>query len=346
MTTTPPDGSDLDATRRDMDDRVVSRFLWVAVFGPALIGLVALVAQLLVMGQVPDPAAIHWGAGGQPDGYANPVWYLLLTVILAAGVPVAMGLFAFRGLRRGDRGPMYRFIGAFAFGFAVYSALVMTASLAIQAGLSSAQDAGSVLPWLLGALAVGLGAGAVAWFIQPAQRDFSSTRRSVTAGSAPPGLDAVWRRTIMLPKPVMVVLGLAVVLVASAAITTWLTGERLVAVILTVLTAVIAVLAVVTAIMHVRVDAAGLAVTAALGWPRFGVSIDDVESVAVSRINPIGDFGGWGLRGRPGKFGIIMRTGDAIVVTRRNGHEFVVTVDDADSGAALLAGFAASATRG
>ena len=184
------------------------------------------------------------------------MWYLLLTVILAAGVPVAMGLFAFRGLRRGDRGPMYRFIGAFAFGFAVYSALVMTASLAIQAGLSSAQDAGSVLPWLLGALAVGLGAGAVAWFVQPAQRDFSSTRRSVTAdpGAARPNAVVADHHAAEAGDGG----AKAVVLVASAAITTWLTGERLVvAVILTVLTAVIAVLAVVTAIGDVRVDAAG-----------------------------------------------------------------------------------------
>lgn len=50
-----------------------------------------------------------------------------------------------------------------------------------------------------------------------------------------------------------------------------------------------------------------------------------------------GEFGGWGLRlSVDRRFGVVLRAGEAIEVTRANGKRFVVTVDDAGTGAALL----------
>ncbi|GAA3029785.1 hypothetical protein GCM10020000_03060 [Streptomyces olivoverticillatus] len=48
------------------------------------------------------------------------------------------------------------------------------------------------------------------------------------------------------------------------------------------------------------------------------------------------DFGGWGYRARPGASGIVLRSGDAISARLTTGSEFVVTVDDAATAAALL----------
>ena len=51
----------------------------------------------------------------------------------------------------------------------------------------------------------------------------------------------------------------------------------------------------------------------------------------------MGEFGGWGLRlSVEGRFGVVLRQGEAIEVTRANGRRFLVTVDDAATGAALL----------
>ena len=58
----------------------------------------------------------------------------------------------------------------------------------------------------------------------------------------------------------------------------------------------------------------------------------------------MGEFGGWGLRWAPGGgFGVVLRSGPGIRITRTNGKTFSVTVDDAEAGAALLTALAARA---
>ena len=64
------------------------------------------------------------------------------------------------------------------------------------------------------------------------------------------------------------------------------------------------------------------------------LAIDRVEAV---QVNPMGEFGGWGLRWAPGGgFGVVLRSGPGIRVRRTGGKVFTVTVDDAATGAALL----------
>jgi len=53
-------------------------------------------------------------------------------------------------------------------------------------------------------------------------------------------------------------------------------------------------------------------------------------------VDPMGQFGGWGLRWGPAGFGVVLRTGEGIEVRRRSGKTLTVTVDDAATGAALL----------
>ena len=86
---------------------------------------------------------------------------------------------------------------------------------------------------------------------------------------------------------------------------------------------------------------AGLRVRSIAGLPRFSVALADVEGVAVVRVDPTAEFGGWGFRlGLDGRFGIVLRAGDAIQVERRRGRTLVVTVDDAATGAGLLSALA------
>ena len=106
---------------------------------------------------------------------------------------------------------------------------------------------------------------------------------------------------------------------------------------LTVLTTVAVA---VTLAFRVRIDDAGLHVTSIAGWPRFTVPIDDVASVQLTQVSPTADFGGFGIRRRGKATGVIVRRGPAIAVIRCSGRGFVVTVDDAEAGAALLAALA------
>lgn len=55
-------------------------------------------------------------------------------------------------------------------------------------------------------------------------------------------------------------------------------------------------------------------------------------------VSPMGDFRWLGPAVVPGggRFGVVLRTGPGIRVTRTNGEAFTVTTDDAETGAALL----------
>jgi hypothetical protein len=87
---------------------------------------------------------------------------------------------------------------------------------------------------------------------------------------------------------------------------------------------------------HVTVDRRGLTVSLGpFGWPRVRVPADDVAEVTVAEISPM-QFGGWGYRIVPGGSGVILRAGEALIVTRRSGRRFTVTVDNADTAAGLL----------
>jgi hypothetical protein len=65
-----------------------------------------------------------------------------------------------------------------------------------------------------------------------------------------------------------------------------------------------------------------------------------VVDAGVAQVNGFAEFGGWGIRQRPGALGIILRNGESLQVTRRNGRRLVITVDDAETAAALLMAFA------
>ncbi|MFD3663909.1 hypothetical protein ACFWVF_25555 [Streptomyces sp. NPDC058659] len=89
--------------------------------------------------------------------------------------------------------------------------------------------------------------------------------------------------------------------------------------------------------VRVTVDRHGLTVRSALlPRPRVRVPLDAVEGASVREIDAAADFGGWGYRVRAHRTGVVLRSGEALVVQKENGREFAVTVPDARTAAALL----------
>ena len=88
-------------------------------------------------------------------------------------------------------------------------------------------------------------------------------------------------------------------------------------------------------VYHVRVDAIGLTIRSAAGWPRTRVPADEVVSTSVAEVNPA-QWGGWGWRGAGREVGVITRGGEALRVERTGGRTLTITCDDAAAGAALL----------
>jgi hypothetical protein len=67
------------------------------------------------------------------------------------------------------------------------------------------------------------------------------------------------------------------------------------------------------------------------------IPLDEVLGAEQVTVSPFHEFGGWGYRvGRGGRVGVVLRAGVGLQVARTGGRSFVVTVDDAATGAALL----------
>ena len=93
--------------------------------------------------------------------------------------------------------------------------------------------------------------------------------------------------------------------------------------------------------IKVTVDVRGLQIRyGVLPRPVTSGPLDDIRRAERIDLAPL-QWGGWGYRGSRKAFGraaVVLRGGDAIKLQLTDGGEFAVTVDDAATGAALLAG--------
>ncbi|MFD4315845.1 DUF1648 domain-containing protein [Streptomyces sp. NPDC058548] len=92
--------------------------------------------------------------------------------------------------------------------------------------------------------------------------------------------------------------------------------------------------------VRVTVDRRGVTVRPSfVSRPRVRVPLDEVAGASVRELDTaavLADYGGWGYRVRAGRTGVVLHSGEALVVRRDNGREFAVTVRDARTAAALL----------
>jgi hypothetical protein len=92
--------------------------------------------------------------------------------------------------------------------------------------------------------------------------------------------------------------------------------------------------------IRVSVDARGLRIRyGLLPWPVTSVPLGDIRRAERIDLRPL-EWGGWGYRGSRKVFAraaVVLRGGDAIKLQLTDGSKFAVTVDDAATGAALLA---------
>ena len=325
-----------DSTTRP--DRTRRRFVLAAVWLPVILVALGVAVQLVLLPQVPATIAVHWNAAGEANGFA-PAWTQpLLTVALGLGIPLLIALTSLPGLRRGDRGVTYRLMGATAAAISALVTVALTWTFAMQAGLDSGADAPTVWAALAASLVAAAAVGVIAWSVQPAEPATDASTPPATPLALAANERAVWMRSTAMVPGAAIAIVVAVLAIGVGAVVAWVAGAApAVAWGLTGLTLLLLLLAATTLAFRVRVDDSGLHVDSVLGIPRFHVPLADVASAASVHVEPMGEFGGWGLRLSTGRrFGVVLRTGDAIEVTRRSGKRFVVTVDDAETGAALL----------
>ncbi|MEU5050432.1 DUF1648 domain-containing protein [Streptomyces sp. NPDC021096] len=287
--------------------------------------------------RLPDPMATHFSGAGHADGYTalDSFPYVALALLL---VPAAV----FAGLAYGIGQGRTRALVAFGYGLAGLLGYLLCALVLdnARAGAGGAGDEVRLELWRLGAaVAVGAAAGGLGWLL--AGRDAPPAREPEASGSAAPRLElregeaVTWTRSIGSRSLRVAGLALALPGAGLGLLAGWGAGVGLF---------IGGLVTFAFSAARVTVDRHGL--TAHLPWlprPRLRVPLARIESVTSRHIDALADLGGWGYRVVPGRSGLVLRSGDALVARLTTGSEFVVTVDDAATAAALLDALAARA---
>ncbi|GHC53767.1 DUF1648 domain-containing protein [Streptomyces cinnamoneus] len=286
--------------------------------------------------RLPDPMATHFSGAGRADGYTalGSFPYTALALLL---VPTVL----FTALAYGMRGGRTRALVALGYALAGLLGYLLCA-LVLDNARAGTDGAGARLElWELGvALAVAAAAGGLGWLLAgpdatPAREPAAvvAPRLELRDGEAVTWTRSIASRPLRLAGLALVLPGTAVGLLAG-----WGAGVGLV---------VGGLVVCAFSAARVTVDRHGL--TTSLPWlprPRLRIPLDRIETATSRPVDPLADLGGWGYRVVPGRSGLVLRSGEAVVARLTTGSEFVVTVDDAATAAALLDALAARARTG
>ena len=305
-------------------------FLLVGLAAPILIGVAALVPILIWLPELPDQVVTHWGPNG-PDGYGTPDMYVWMQLLVGLGVPLLLTL-PVLAMMREAWGATCRLLAAVSLGTSVLIAVGSAGSVAVQRGGASGEGIGVIMAIGFSAMLV---FGLIGWFLQPKVTFAPQTGRTPQLRLAP-GERAAWFGTAAMGRPGIIGLIIAILIMSIA--TAWVfVADTGVGWIMAGATLLVIILVATSLVFRVRVNADGLRVRSVAGWPRWNIPASDIADVRVVAVNPMGDFGGWGLRiAVDGRMGVVLRTGEGLQVTRRNGRRFVVTIDDAATAASVL----------
>jgi len=284
--------------------------------------------------RLPKYVALHWGPGGIVDRVGS-VGELVTTTGVVGGTGVAV--LAALSLTVGRTALTRRMVLGLASGTAVLFAGMLVTMVGTQVDAPDATAASSPDLGLTLTVAAAVLAGVVAGALAGPDPDLPATAPLPASAPRTPLAEserAVWIRTVG-PSSTLVRWG-GVLLALYIGLSAWLAVVAhswfVAAVMLAVLPVVLTML-----VWQVRVDSTGLTARGSLGWPRQHVPAIEVVLAETRQVSPFREFGGWGLRWAvDGTVGVVVRGGSAIAVERTGGRHFVVTVDDASTGAALL----------
>lgn len=315
--------------------------VWVGLILPLTLTAVGTFLTTMWVPRMPDPMALHWGADFRPDGYGPP-WS---NVVISLGSGLALtAMYFLQRLQRGRPGaelwgPMHRFLPAMILGIVAFLQIIAVGTAWVQLDASDARDTPHTGWVLLIGFLVWIVVSVTAYFVQPKLTLASSESAAVKPMSLTPNDETIWSGEVRPAKSFLWVLLATIGPLIILTLTLFIIGSDPVAAWIMFGSTVLLIALFVTNIwFRVRIDSSGIVARSLLGWPAYSVPAEDVKAVKVKQINPFAEYGGWGVRLSPTGFGIVLRTGEGIVIDRHSrSRSFAITIDDAESAATLLA---------
>lgn len=319
------------------------RIVLVAGVFPVLLIAVGL-AVLSNLTDLPSQLAVHWNIDGEPDRFGPLAESVLLIAGLGGGFAIIATVVS--ALLRAAVGRSYvpRVLIATSVWLSAFLVLGIGGTVWMQRGLVDATQSPSPSLPLLIAFVVSLPLAAAAWIATPAPATLERTPTEAPTLELGADERVLWVRTATpaLHFVVVVIVG-ALGCIAAAIVGATVGGLSVIPIVIA--PAVIVLLAAATLFWRVRVDASGVVTRSLLGLPRFAYPISEIAEARAVHLAPLREFGGWGIRvGTKGRLGIVLRTGEALEVERVDGRTFAVTVDDAETAAAVVNGLVRRAT--
>lgn len=298
----------------------------------AFLSVVALgIALALVVGDLPDPVATHFGLDGTADGFSSHTALWVMAIGLPAVLALLLGALA---LGTHDSLPAgTRWVRGLPVGIVWAVGGVMLATLLPQRGVADATDATMSTVGLLAALTVAVGVTVVAARLAPAAEPPLSDRAApagLPRAEVDPAATALWQGTT--PRSGLA-LGLAVGLgiagVVAAILAAWWLGILLCGVALVPLAA---------ARFRVTIGPAQVRVSGWLGgWPRLAVPMTTVAAAETSTMGAFA-YGGPGLRLAVGQpvTAVVTGSGPSLDLVRTDESRVRISLADAEAAVAVV----------
>jgi len=230
---------------------------------------------------------------------------------------------------------MNAWMPAIAIGITVFHAVGM----GVGSVVLNASSLAPALP-LGGGAVLAVAAAVLTWRLLPREEPASTGVEPADRLPIRPGEVAGWTGRVELPSWfVSLIAAVAAALIVLGVILLFTIGGMAWLILLSPLLLLLVLL--VTAQFVVTAGPHGFIVRSALGWPRLSVPAASLAKAGVVQIDPMSDFGGWGIRwvlgpSHKGRWGIVTHRGPGLEVVRRDGRSIVVTVDDPGTAAAVL----------
>lgn len=290
----------------------------IALGAPVVIAVIGVLVVLMWTPDLPDRVATHWGSGDRPDGFTSASSLAWLVGGLSVLIPLpCVGLFLALKLPS-------RTTSAFGAGLAAFLVAILLTSVAPQRGLEDSSEVSIAGWWFVVSIGAGLLVALLAAVLTPRDRfEGSEPARPVPAGATAVRWSGAVSSDVLLGIAGFAVLVGLVLLITPLHIVGYIVLP-------------IAVLLACTAWWRVTVDERGVVVRCALPWPRLRIRPDQLTGAEVEHISALGDFGGWGIRLSGRGTGIVLSSGEAVIIHRRDARPLVIVIDDAPAAAAAI----------